>query len=52
MLAVEQLLPRTQVIEIIAKLSPNFRCWDSNNSFVFHHCLRYNHDDETGAEYF
>lgn len=51
MLAVEQMLPRTQVIKTIIKLSPKLRCRDSNNSTVFHHCLRSNHDDETCSEY-
>lgn len=50
MLAVEQMLPRTQVIKTIIKLSPKLRRRDSNNSTVFHHCLRSNHN-ETCAEY-
>lgn len=51
MLAVEQRLPRTKVIETIVKLSPKLRNRDSQNSTVFHHCLRSDHDDETCAEY-
>lgn len=51
MLAVEQRLPRTQVIETIVKLSPKLRIRDSRNSTVFHHCLKSDHDDETCAKY-
>lgn len=51
MVAVEQILPRKQVIKNIVKLSPKLRYKDSNNSTVFHHCLRSNNDDETCADY-
>lgn len=51
MLAVEQMLSRTQVIKTIIRLSPKLRCRDSNNSTAFHHCLRSNHDDERCSEY-
>lgn len=51
MLAVEQMLQRTQVIKTIIKLSPKLRRRDLNNSTVFHYCLRSNHDNETCAEY-
>lgn len=51
MLAVEQMLPRTQVIKTIIQLSPKLRCRDSNNSTVFHHCLKSNHGDETCSEH-
>lgn len=51
MLAVEQMLPRTQVIKTTIKLFPKLRFRDSNNSTVFHHCLNSNHGDETCSEH-
>lgn len=51
MLAVEQKIPRTQVIKCLMKSSPKLHYQDSNNSTVLHHCLRSCNDDKTCADY-
>lgn len=51
MFAVEQKIPRTQVIKCLMKFSPKLRYKDSNTSTVLHHCLRSCNDDKTCADY-
>lgn len=50
MIAVQQKLPRMQVIKILVECSPTFRLRDTTDSTVFHHCLGSAHDDKTCAE--
>lgn len=51
MLAVEQTVPRTKVIETILRFSAKLCYKDINSSTVFHHCLRSSNDDEMCAKY-
>lgn len=50
MIAVQQKLPRMQVIKILVERSPTFHLRDTTGSTVFHHCLGSAHDDKTCAE--
>lgn len=51
MLAVENELRRTEVIQTLVKYKPTLRYGDANHSTVFHHCLGSCNDDETCANY-
>lgn len=52
MLAVEQRLPRANVIEYLMKTSPNHLLYkDTTGSTVLHHLLGSENDDETCAQY-
>ena len=51
MIAVNQRLPRTQVVKNLIKRSPKLICKDWNNSNVFHHCVSSCNDGDTCAKY-
>lgn len=51
MLAVENELRRTEVIQTLVNYKSTLRYKDSNSSTVFHHCLGSCNDDETCANY-
>ena len=51
MTAVNQRQERTKVISKLIERSPKLTSKDSNDSNVFHHCLRSSNDDETCAGY-
>lgn len=51
MIAVDQRLPRTQVVKKLIKRSPKLSCKDWKNSNVFHHCVSSCNDDENCANY-
>lgn len=51
MLAVENKLRRTEVIQTLVKCKSTLRYKDSNGLTVFHHCLGSCNDDETCANY-
>ena len=51
MIAVDQRLPRTQVVKNLIKRSHKLSCNDCKNSNVFHHCVSSCNDDEKCANY-
>lgn len=50
MIAVDQTIPRTEVIKVLVKHSQRFLVRDITGSTVLHHCLGSPHDDRTCAE--
>lgn len=51
MIAVDQRLPRLQVVKNLIKRSPKLSCKDWNDSNVFHHCVSSCNDDDICAKY-
>lgn len=51
MFAVEQVIPRDKVIEILLKFTTKLKTKDERGSNLLHHCLESNNDDKTCARY-
>lgn len=51
MFAVEQVIPRDKVIEILLTFTTKLKTKDERGSNLLHHCLESNNDDKTCARY-